>query len=76
MNKNKSVSLEDQAIKSEILWSLNVAQKGFSYSSGEELDELFSSMFTDFLIATKLSMQADTISYVVSYGLGPYVKKS
>jgi hypothetical protein len=29
INKNKPLSIEDQAIKAEILWSLNVVQKKF-----------------------------------------------
>jgi hypothetical protein len=74
-NKSKDLSLEDQTIKAEILWSLNIAQKGFSYSSCDELNELFSLMFNDSIIAKKFSMQSDKISYVISHGLGPYFKK-
>lgn len=74
-NKDKTLSLEDQITKAEILWSLNVAAKGFSYSSCDELNELFSSMFPDSAIATKFTIQADKMSYVISHGLGPYFKK-
>jgi len=74
-NKNKPLSLEDQVIKAEILWSLNVAQKGFSYSSCNELNELFSLMFPDSAIATKFSIQSNKMSYVISHGLGPYFRK-
>jgi len=74
-NKNKDLSLEDQTIKAEIIWTLNVAQKGFSYSSCDELHDLFSSMFNDSVIAKNFCMQSDKISYVISHGLGPYFKK-
>jgi hypothetical protein len=57
-NKVKPSSFEDQITKAEILWSLDVAAKGFSYSSCDELNELFSSMFPDSAIATKFSIQA------------------
>ena len=30
-NKNKALSFEDEILKAEILWALNVSQKGFSY---------------------------------------------
>lgn len=75
INKNKPLSIDDQTIKAEILWTLNVAQKGYSYRSCDELNDLFSLMFADSVIANKFSMQADKLSYVVSYGLGPYFKK-
>ncbi|CAF0979657.1 unnamed protein product [Adineta steineri] len=74
-NKDKPLSLEDQITKAEILWSLNVAQKGFSYNSCDELNELFSLMFPDSSIAKKFSIQSDKMSYVISHGLGPYFKK-
>jgi hypothetical protein len=74
-NKNKPLSLKEQITKAEILWSLNVAQKGFIYSSCDELNELFSSMFRDSAIATKFSIHANKMSYMVSHDLGPYFKK-
>ena len=74
-NKQKPLSLEDQVTKSEILWSLNVAEKGFSYNSCNELNDLFSSMFPDSAIATNFSIQSNKVSYVMSHGLGPYFKR-
>jgi hypothetical protein len=71
-NKHKPLNLEDQITKAEILRSLNVAQKGFSYSSCNPLNELFSLMFPDSAIATKFSIQSNKMSYVISHGLGPY----
>ncbi|CAF0764829.1 unnamed protein product [Adineta ricciae] len=74
-HKDKLLSSEDQITKAEVLWSLNVAQKGFSYSSCNELNELFPLMFPDSSIAKKFSIQSDKMSYVISHGLGPYFKK-
>jgi hypothetical protein len=74
-NKHKPLSLEDQVLKSEILWSLNIAQKGFSYNSCNELNELFSSMFPNSANATKFSIQSNKMSYVMSHDLDPYFKR-
>ncbi len=35
-SKKKPLSLDGQITRAEILWSLNVAQKGYAYSSLEE----------------------------------------
>ncbi|CAF1514152.1 unnamed protein product [Rotaria sordida] len=74
-NKNKPLTLNDQVTKAEILWSLKVARKGLSYNLCDELNELFSSMFSDSSIAENFSIQSDKMSYVISHGLGPYFKK-
>ncbi|CAF1507253.1 unnamed protein product [Rotaria sp. Silwood1] len=74
-NKHKILNFEDQVIKAEILWALNIAQRGFSYSSCNELNNMFSSMFPDSSIAAKFSIQSNKMSYVISHGLGPYFKK-
>ncbi|CAF1530611.1 unnamed protein product [Adineta ricciae] len=74
-NKHKALNFEDQVIKAETLWALNIAQRGFSYNSCNELNELFPLMFPDSNIATKFSIQSNKMSYVISHGLGSYFKK-
>lgn len=58
--------------KAEIVWSLTVAQRGFSYNSSDEIGDVFRSMFPDSKIAESFSLQSKKVSYVISHGLGPH----
>ena len=74
-NKKKPLSFEDQIVKAEILWALKIGQQGFSYNSSNESNELFSSMCPDSAIASKFNVQSQKLSYIISHGLGSYLKK-
>lgn len=64
--------LKDDVAKAEIVWALNkVVTHGSSRGSGSS-SELFPYMFPDSLIAKNFMMQKDKLSYVITYGLGPY----
>ena len=62
-------------LKAEILWCLKVVEDDFSFSSSQNINELFSNMFVDSEIVKKFKMGDRKISYVISHGLGPYFKK-
>ncbi|CAF2081799.1 unnamed protein product [Rotaria magnacalcarata] len=74
-HNNKPLAFDEEVTKAEILWTMNVAKKGYAYKSCDELNELFKSMFPDSAIATRFHIQSNNMSYVMSNGLGSYFKK-
>lgn len=67
-----SFVIKDEVVKAEIIWALNVVLTHSSNRSGGNASELFKIMFPDSIIADKFKMHKDKLSYVITYGLGPY----
>lgn len=70
-----SVQKTNPVLKSEILWALNTCSKNFSFRDSRNCGNLFKTMFPDSKIASEFTMDSTKLSYVVSYGLGPYFIK-
>ena len=58
--------------KAEILWALKVCDSNFSFSSCDDLNELFQAMFPDSVVAKSVNMGSSKISYLISQGIGPF----
>lgn len=68
----------DRVTKAEILWTIKIANTGFSYDSTEGIGTLFCQMFNDNQsnsVVGDFKLSASKVSYTVSHGLGPYFRE-
>ena len=68
----KVMSHDDEVAKAELIWTMKVAESGYSYQSCKSLREDFQAMFPDSAIAKSFTLGADKISYEIVSGLGPF----
>lgn len=61
----------DRITKAEILWTLKSVKSNFSFSSCDNISELFSEMF-DCEISNGMKLCRTKMSYSISHGLGPF----
>jgi hypothetical protein len=66
----------DNVTKAEILWAMKMVRSHFSYRSSDDMKNLFQSMFPDSSIANQLSVGRTKISYIISFGLAPYLHQA
>lgn len=66
------LTADEEVAKAEIIWTLKVAESGYSYASCSSLNEEFRTMFPDSKIAKSFALGADKVSYGIAYGLGPF----
>lgn len=59
--------------KSEVLWSLKVVTSYISYNPSKELGEIFKAMFSENDVAKKLAIGFAKLSYLITFGLAPYI---
>lgn len=62
----------DRITKAEILWTLKSVKSNFSFSSCDNISELFSEMFETCEVAKGLQLCRSKLSYSISHGLGPF----
>ena len=55
---------------------MTVANSNFSFASCLKVGSVFQEMFPDSDIAKGFSMSSTKVSYMISYGLGPYFLKT
>ena len=65
-------SVKDAATKAEIIAALQFASQNIPFSCAENLAVCYQQQFPDSSIAKNVSIGATKMSYLVSYGLGPY----
>jgi hypothetical protein len=71
----KTLTSVDNSRKAEILWCFKAANSGFSFASPTGNAELFQMMFPDSKIAESFSLDETKMSYLISFGIGVYLKK-
>ena len=76
VRKSPILNFDQQVTKAEALWALNVARRGFTYNSSDNIGDVFRSMFPDSKIAQQFNIQSKKISYVISHGIGPYFHRN
>lgn len=64
----------NDAWRAEILWTLKSVTSHYSDKSAEDNSTLFQLMFPDSVIAKSFACGEKTTSYMVNYGIAPYVK--
>lgn len=68
--------ISEATTKAEILWALKCIWSHYSYRSCENIQELWSMMFTDSEIAKQLTLGKTKMAYIVSFGLAQYFTAS
>jgi len=70
----KAFLLNESVTRAEIIWCLQaiITQKSFRQSAKDV--QMFSYMFPDSDIATKIQLQNDKIAYSILYGIAPYFR--
>lgn len=66
----------DDVTRAEILWTMKMVKNHYSYRSSDDMNLLFQSMFPDSSIAKQLSFGRTEVSYIVSFGLAPYLHQA
>lgn len=66
----------DDVTRAEILWTMKMVKNHYSYRSSDDMKLLFQSMFPDSSIAKRLSIGRTKVSYIVSFGLAPYLHQA
>ena len=67
--------LRKEQHKAEIFWALKSIMSHFSYSSAEDICDIFRVMFHDSAIAKKMKCGPTKLSYIVAFGIAPYFKQ-
>ena len=62
-----------EIITVEINWAFNCIYNNFSLSSCDDMKSLFTNMFPDSNVANSFSMLKDKLSYVINFGIAPYI---
>ncbi|CAF3425785.1 unnamed protein product [Rotaria sp. Silwood2] len=68
----RALTHEEKATRAECIWTMAIAQLGFSFNSSQFLPEIFQSMFPDSQIAADYSLRQRKLSYVISHGTSYY----
>ncbi|CAL1293400.1 unnamed protein product [Larinioides sclopetarius] len=63
-----------QCLDAELKWSLKCVESHYSYNSCKDISNLFQDMFPDSKIAEKFSCGPTKCSYLISFGIAPYIK--
>ncbi|CAL1299581.1 unnamed protein product [Larinioides sclopetarius] len=63
-----------QCLDAELKWSLKCVESHYSYNSCKDISNLFQDMFPDSKIAEKFSCGPTKCSYLISFGIVPYIK--
>ena len=70
----RSFACSADVLSAEVLWSIKCIDSHYSYHSNEHISDTFQSMFPDSVIASKFSCGETKSSYLIRYGIGPYMK--
>lgn len=63
----------DSVIKAEIVWALKCVMSHYSMNSSKDMKTVLQLMFPDSIIAKKITIGSSKLSYMICYGLAPYV---
>ena len=73
-NVVQSFACSADVLSAEVLWSIKCIDSHYSYHSNEHISDTFQTMFPDSVIASKFSCGETKSSYLIRYGIGPYMK--
>ena len=65
---------DDSVTRAEIIWAVKVIMSSYSLSSCSGISKLFQTMFPDSKIAEHVTLSNDKCSYVICYGIAPYLQ--
>ena len=70
---NSGINISD-VVKAEIIWTLKIADCGFSLRSSDNQSDLFSTMFPDSAVARGFQTGRTKTMYEITHGLASYFK--
>ena len=73
--QDQTWTLKQMAVKAEIIAMLHFAAHDVSFGSAKNLPLCYQQQFPDSVIAKQVSIGLTKMSYMVSYGLGPYLRQ-
>ena len=73
--QDQTWTLKQVTVKAEIIATLHFAVHNVSFGSAKNLPLCFQQQFPDSVIAKQVSIRPTKMSYMVSYGLGPYFRQ-
>ena len=65
---------DDSVTRAEIIWPVKVIMSSYSLSSCSGISKLFQTMFPDSKIAEHVTLSNDKCSYMICYGIAPYLQ--
>ena len=65
---------DDSVTRAEISWAVKVIMFSYSLSSCSGISKLFQTMFPDSKIAEHVTLSNDKCSYMICYGIAPYLQ--
>ena len=68
-------SIKQMEARAEIIATLHFAAQNLSFSSSQNLSTLYQQQFPDSVIARNGTIGPSKMSYMISYGLGPYFRQ-
>ncbi|KAG4075503.1 hypothetical protein HA402_003328 [Bradysia odoriphaga] len=68
-----NLTIDDLALKAEIIWALKCCKNNFSFKSNDDTNEIFKEMFPDSKIAAQYSMSVTKTRYLIQFGIAPLV---
>ena len=74
-NSVKKFALRKEQHKAEILWALKHVMSNFSFNSWTDITDFFKDMFPDSAIAQKMKFGPNKLSYLICFGIAPYLKQ-
>ena len=63
-----------EIITAEMYWAFKCIYNNLSLSSCGDMKSLFTNMFPDSNVANSFSMLKDKLSYVINFGIAPYIR--
>ena len=68
-----TVLQRENVTRAEVIWVLEILMNNYSYRSCVGKDQLFTPMIPDSSIAQKFQLCKTKASYVICYGLAPFL---
>lgn len=62
-------------LRAEVMWVLKTISEHHSYTSNENITEIFKTMFPDSEVAATFSCGSNKTAYITKFGLAPFITK-
>lgn len=72
----QALKIGEQIVRAETIFALKTIESNFSFASNDGNNLMFPEMFPDSEIAKRFSMHRSKCTYVIDYGISPYIKNS
>ena len=67
---------DDDRVKAEVIWTLNLIKKNHSFKSSDDAPMILRTMFPESVVASKFSCGDKKSRYMCNHGIAPYVRET